>query len=189
VLPRGQLDTQTAQTEEARATVDAAKAAVKTAQLNLGHTKIYAPIEGRIDEASVKVGTLVTANTTLLDTIYSINPIYVDFSVTERAYLNYEQAVLKKGPKPPPLPELNLPNQSTYPYPGKIVMANPAVNPNTGTLQLRAQFPNPQGLLQPGLSVSVKVMVREEANAVLIPQQAIRRDPGTAIRVRCRRQQ
>lgn len=173
VLPRMQLDTQVAQTNEAAANVAAAKAAVQTAELNLSYTKIYAPITGRIGEPAVKVGALVTQNTTLLDTIYSINPIYVDFSVTESAYINYEEAVLKNGHQPLPAPELILPGNIVYPIKGKIVMANPTVSATTGTLLLRAQFPNPDGILRPGLSVQVKLMLREQPNAVLVPQQAV----------------
>jgi membrane fusion protein (multidrug efflux system) len=178
VLPRAQLDTQTAQTKEAAANVDAAKAAVATAALNLSYTKIYAPLEGRIGTAQVKVGALVQQNTTLLDTIYSINPIYVDFSVTELAYLNYEEAVLHEHSAPTPSLELLLPNNTIYSHKGTVVMANPTVDPNTGTLGLRAEFPNPEGLLRPGLFVRVRAVVAEKANAVLVPQTAIERVQG-----------
>ena len=177
ILAQQQLDTQAAQTQEAEANVEAAKAAVATAALNLGYTKIYAPIEGRIGIAQVKVGALVQQNTTLLDTIYSINPIYVDFSVTEAAYLNYEEEALRGDADSPSL-QLILPNQSVYPHKGKIVMTNPTVDPNTGTLGLRAEFPNPEGFLRPGLFVQVKARIGEKTNAVLVPEQAVERVQG-----------
>jgi membrane fusion protein, multidrug efflux system len=179
VLPRQQLDTQVARTQEAEANVEAAQAAVDTAALNLGYTQIHAPIEGRIGMAQVKVGGLVQQNTTLLDTIYSINPIYVDFSVTEASYLNYELAA-SKGDADSPLLELILPNDSTYGQKGKIVMANPTVDPTTGTLELRAEFPNPEGILLPGLFVQVKARVGEKTNAVVVPEQAVQRVQGQA---------
>jgi membrane fusion protein, multidrug efflux system len=177
VLAQQQLDTQIAQTQEAEANVEAGQAAVDTAALNLGYTKIHAPIEGRIGMAQVKVGALVQQNTTLLDTIYSINPIYVDFSVTEAAYLNYEQAALKGGADSPSL-ELLLPNHSLYAPRGKIVMVNPTVDANTGTLGLRAEFPNPEAFLRPGLFVQVKARIGEKADAVLVPEQAVQRVQG-----------
>jgi RND family efflux transporter MFP subunit len=179
VLPRQQLDTQVALTQEAEANVDAAEAAVDTAALNLGYTQIHAPIDGRIGMAQVKVGALVQQNTTLLDTIYSINPIYVDFSVTEAAYLNYEQAAMKSDADSPVL-ELILPNDSTYGQQGKIVMVNPTADPNTGTLEMRAEFPNPEGFLLPGLFVQVKARVGEKRNAVVVPEQAVQRIQGQA---------
>jgi RND family efflux transporter MFP subunit len=171
VLARAQLDTQSAQTAEAVANVEAAQAAVASAALNLSYTRIYAPIEGRIGIAQIKVGALVQQNTTLLDTIYSISPTYVDFSVTELAYINYQQAAMKEDAAPGL--ELILPNSSIYPYKGTVIMANPTVDPNTGTLGLRAEFPNPEGLLRPGLFVRVRAMVSEKANAVLIPERAV----------------
>jgi RND family efflux transporter MFP subunit len=179
VLPRQQLDTQVALTQEAEANVNAAEAAVDTAALNLGYTQIHAPIDGRIGIAQVKVGALVQQNTTLLDTIYSINPIYVDFSVTEGAYLNYEQAAMKSDADSPVL-ELILPNDSTYGQQGKIVMVNPTADPNTGTLEMRAEFPNPEGFLLPGLFVQVKARVGEKRNAVVVPEQAVQRIQGQA---------
>jgi RND family efflux transporter MFP subunit len=179
VLPRQQLDTQVALTQEAEANVEAAQAAVDTAALNLGYTQIHAPIEGRIGMAQVKVGALVQQNTTLLDTIYSINPIYVDFSVTEAAYLNYEQAAMK-GDADSPVLELILPNNSIYGQKGNIVMVNPTADPNTGTLEMRAEFPNPEGFLLPGLFVQVKARVGEKRNAVMLPEQAVQRIQGQA---------
>jgi membrane fusion protein, multidrug efflux system len=73
---------------------------------------------------------------------------------------------------------LTLPNQSVYGEKGKIVTVNPAVDPNTGTLGLRAEFPNPEGLLRPGLSVQVKARVGEKVNAVVVPEQAVQQNQG-----------
>ncbi|MGH8013733.1 MAG: efflux RND transporter periplasmic adaptor subunit [Candidatus Binataceae bacterium] len=178
VLARQQLDTQTAQTQEAAAVVDADKAAVDTAALNLSYTKIYAPLSGNIGMAQVKVGALIQANNTVLDTIYSINPIYVDFSVTESAYLDYEEAALREHSAPTPSLDLILPNNTVYPHKGTVVMVNPTVNANTGTLGLRAEFSNPEGLLRPGLFVRVRAVVSKQVNAVLVPEQAIQQVQG-----------
>jgi membrane fusion protein (multidrug efflux system) len=174
VVARQTLDTANAQTEEARANVAAAKAALDTALLNLGYTNIHAPIAGRIGVAQVKVGALVQQGTTLLDTIYSIDPIYVNFSVTEQTYLRYAEMAAKADHAPPPPPvQLLLPDNRTYEYEGKIDMSTPSVSSSTGTLGVRAVFPNPQGILRAGLFVRVRVMVREERNAVMVPVQAV----------------
>lgn len=178
VLSRQQFDTQTAETKEAEANVEAAKAAVDTAHLNLSYTRIYAPIKGRIGTAQVKVGGLVQKNTTLLDTIYSINPIYVDFSVAEASYLNFEESKNENDPAPLSGLELILPNGSVYPNKGSIMMTYPTVDPGTGTIKLRAEFPNPKGWLRSGLFVRVRAIVGEKTDAVLVPEQAIQRLQG-----------
>lgn len=177
VLSAQQLDSQIAQTHEAEANVKAAQAAAATAALNLSYTKIHAPIAGRIGMALVKVGALVQQDTTLLDTIYSIDPIYVDFSVSEAGFLNYEQDARSDGAGGSSL-ELSLPNGAIYPHRGRIVMASPTVDAATGTLKMRAQFPNPDGLLRPGLLVQVKTMVRRQTNAVMVPEAAVQQDQG-----------
>lgn len=174
VVARQTLDTAEALVKEDRANVAAAEAALDQAQLNLGYTRIYAPIRGRIGVAQVRVGGLVQAGTTLLDTIYSINPIYVNFSVTEQTYLRYAERVARADHMPPPPPvQLILPGDKAYEYEGKIDMSTPAVNTSTGTLGVRAVFPNPQGILRAGLYVRVRLMVRRERNAVVVPVQAI----------------
>jgi membrane fusion protein, multidrug efflux system len=178
VLPRQQLDTQIAATQEAAANVAAAKAAVDTAALNLGYTKIYAPLEGRIGLAQIKVGALVQQDTTLLDTMYSINPIYVDFSITEGAYLTYEEAALSQHSAPRSSLDLILPDNRLYPHKGTVVMTNPTIDTSTGTLELRAEFPNPAGLLLPGMFVRVRAVVSERADAVLVPEQSIQQVQG-----------
>ncbi|MGH7905297.1 MAG: efflux RND transporter periplasmic adaptor subunit [Candidatus Binataceae bacterium] len=174
VLPRATLDTQRAQTKADKANVGAAQASVDAAKLNVGFTKIYAPITGLIGVAQVKVGGLVQQASTLLDTIYSINPIYVNFSVTEQTYLRYaEEVATTDRKKPPPPVQLLLPGNYVYHHAGSIDMATPAVSTSTGTLGIRAVFPNPKGILRAGLFVRVRLVTREVPNAILVPVQAI----------------
>ncbi len=176
-----QYNTAVAAEKEAAANVKVAEANVATAQLNLAYTQIRAPIRGGIGVAQVRIGDLIQAGTTLMDTIYSINPMWVNFSVSEASYLAYRERVEQEHGKVPPSPaiQLILANGITYPYPGTINMVAPQVNATTGTLAIRASFPNPQGLLKAGLFVRVHFVMREEQNALLIPQTAVQQLQGT----------
>jgi membrane fusion protein, multidrug efflux system len=172
-----QLDTALAQEEQERANVEAARAQVQQADLNLSYTRISAPLTGRIGAAQVKMGALVQAGSTLLDTMYSVDPIYVTFSVSEQRHLEYQRRVREHPSEPPPL-QLILSDGSTYPSSGKINFVSPQVNPATGTLAIRGEFPNPDGLLRPGLFVRVRVLLEERKNATVVPQQALQETQG-----------
>ncbi|MGH9395884.1 MAG: efflux RND transporter periplasmic adaptor subunit [Terriglobia bacterium] len=177
-ISQEQLDTAVAQAAEDAANVEAAKAQLASADLNLSYTKIYAPLTGRIGQAQMKVGALVQQGTTLLDTIYSINPIYVNFSVSEAMYLEYQSRTAKRRAAPPPSIEIILGDNSIYRYKGRINMVAPQIDPATGTLSIRAQFSNPGGMLRPGLFVKVRMMVDEKPNALLVPAQAVQEVQG-----------
>jgi len=176
-IPREQLDTAVAQQAQERANVEAARAQVAQAELNLSYTRISAPMRGRIGAALVKIGGLVQAGSTLLDTMYSIDPMYVGFSVSEQRHLEYQKRIRERPAAPPPL-QLILADGSTYPHMGHINMVSPQVNPATGTVALRGEFPNPEGLLKPGLFVRVRVLVEERKNALVVPQQALQEVQG-----------
>lgn len=173
-----QLDTSIAEEEEGRANVEAAKAQLAQANLNLGYTEIRAPLTGRIGQAQMKVGALVQPGTSLLATVYSINPIYVNFSVSEATYLAFEKrAHGRKLGSFPPL-QINLGNNITYPYKARIDMVSPDVSTATGTLGMRAIVPNPNGLLRSGLFVHVRMLTEEVPNALLIPAEAVQEVQG-----------
>lgn len=173
-----QLDTSIAEEEEGRANVEAAKAQLAQANLNLGYTEIRAPLTGRIGQAQMKVGALVQPGTSLLATVYSINPIYVNFSVSEATYLTFEKrAHGRKLGSFPPL-QINLGNNITYPYKARIDMVSPDVSTATGTLGMRAIVPNPNGLLRSGLFVHVRMLTEEVPNALLIPAEAVQEVQG-----------
>lgn len=173
-----QLDTAVAAEEEGQANVEAAKAQLAQAQLNLGYTAIRAPLTGRISQAQMKVGALVQPGSSLLATIYSVNPIYVNFSVSESTYLELaKRAGTRLLRSFPPL-EIILGDNSVYPHKGRIDMISPQVNPETGTLGIRAEVPNPGGYLRSGLFVRVRLMVHEQQNAMLIPAEAVQEVQG-----------
>jgi membrane fusion protein (multidrug efflux system) len=176
-ISREQLDAAVAQEAQERANVDAAKAQLAQALLNLGYTRITAPLTGRIGAAQVKIGALVQAGSTLLDTMYSVHPVYVTFSVSEQRYLEYQKRIRERPAAPPPL-HIILADGSTYPYTGKVNMVSPQVNPTTGTLAVRGEFPNPEELLKPGLFVRVRLLVEERKNALVVPQQAVQEVQG-----------
>ncbi|MGH9406473.1 MAG: efflux RND transporter periplasmic adaptor subunit [Terriglobia bacterium] len=172
-ISQEQLDTATAESAEGEANVEAAKAQLAQANLNLSYTKIDAPLTGRISQAQVKVGALVQPGSTLLATIYSINPIYVNFSVSEAQYLDSA-----KGERRFPPVSLELADNSAYPLKGRIDMLSPQVDPTTGTLGIRAEFPNPNGTLRPGLFVRVRMLASEKKNAMLVPAEAVQELQG-----------
>ena len=177
-----QLNTARAQSEQAEANVQAAQAQLEQAELNLGYTNITAPLTGGIGPALVKIGGLVQAGTTLLDTMYSVDPMFVTFSASEQAYLQYQKRVAQEGQNATPGPlNLVLADGSTYPQPGAINMVAPQVTPTTGTLGLRASFPNPSGILKPGLFVRVRFTVQQLPNALVVPQTAIQQLLGTSM--------
>lgn len=177
-ISKEQLDTAVATAKENQADVQSAEAQVAAAQLNVNYTRIQAPISGRIGPALVKVGSLVQAGTTLLDTMYSISPMYVTFSVSEDAYLEYVKRGRAHGNRPPPI-QLILADGSVYNHTGGINMVAPAVNTSTGTLPIRAAFPNPAGVLKPGLFARVRLVITDAVNALLVPQAAIQQLQGT----------
>ncbi|MFL5427975.1 MAG: efflux RND transporter periplasmic adaptor subunit [Myxococcales bacterium] len=172
-----QLDAALAQEAQERANVEAARAQMQQAELNVSYTRISAPLTGRIGAAQVKIGALVQAGSTLLDTMYSVEPMYVGFSVSEQRHLEYQKRIREHPATPPPL-QLILADGSTYPQPGRINLVSPQVNPATGTIAIRGEFPNPDGLLRPGLFVRVRVLIEERKNATLVPQQAVQETQG-----------
>src|SRR3954464_3351800 len=172
-----QLDAALAQEAQERANVEAARAQMQQAELNVSYTRISAPLTGRIGAAQVKIGALVQAGSTLLDTMYSVEPMYVGFSVSEQRHLEYQKRIREHPATPPPL-QLILSDGSTYPQPGRINLVSPQVNPATGTIAIRGEFPNPDRLLRPGLFVRVRVLIEERKNAMLVPQQAVQETQG-----------
>jgi len=175
-----QLNTARAEAEQSQANVQAAQAQVAQAQLNLDYTRITAPLTGGIGPAMVKIGGLVQGGSTLLDTIYSIDPMFVTFSASEQGYLNYQKRVASQGQNANPGPiRLVLADGTTYPETGTINMVSPQVTTTTGTIGVRASFPNANGLLKPGLFVRVRVNTQQLPDALVVPQTAVQQIQGT----------
>ena len=170
-----------AEYDKAKAAVAAAKAKVEEAKLNLSYTKIRAPITGKTSRHLVDVGNLVGANgPTILTTIVTMNPIYAYFNVNERDVARYLSRKAKKrtgGTKIIPrrmIPvELALATEEGYPHQGKLDYVDNRIDPNTGTLQARAVFPNDNLTIVPGFFARIRIPDRVEKDALLVPERAI----------------
>ncbi len=160
------------------ASVDQYRAAVASARINLNYTQIKAPISGRIGISSVTPGALVTASqTTALATIRALDPIYVDLtqSSVQLLKLRRQQASLQHSSGAVPV-TVKLEDGSNYDLPGKLALTEVAVDEATGSVTLRAIFPNPQHELLPGMYVRANVTNGVKTDAILAPQQGITRD-------------
>jgi len=175
------LDAATAKEGVDAANVEAAKAQVKTAELNLDYTTIRASRDGVISKALIKPGGLVNASTTLLTTLYSTDPIYVNFAVSEQRLLELQKRSgsglgREKGKSPPY--QLKLVDGSDYKFSGRLDFVDAAVDPKSGTLQVRLSVPNPDGTLRAGQFVRVVVPASENPHAIRLPQQAVQELQG-----------
>lgn len=161
------------------ATVEAQQAAVKKAQESLDDTIVYAPMSGRVSVNDVAVGTYATAGSTKLVTIGSIDPLYVQFGISETEYLNVlaedmdNGVVLGEQRHEPPKITITLSNGKEYPYKGQIVTTDRALSENSGSLTIKAILPNHQGILLPGMFTQVHIVGVVEKGALLVPQRAV----------------
>ncbi len=166
----------------AEADVEYWKAALETARINLHYTRVTAPISGRIGKSSVTDGALVTAyQPVALATIQQIDPIYVDVpqSITEllRLKSRMEEGHLNVNSRSQSKVQLRLKDGSEYPLNGTLQFRDVTVDQSTGSVILRIVFPNPEALLLPGMFVRARVREGVAENAILVPQQAVARDP------------
>jgi membrane fusion protein (multidrug efflux system) len=174
------FDDASAALAQARADVATARANVATARINLDYTTIKAPIGGRTDKSSLTPGALVTAGqTTVLTTIRTLDPLYVDVTQSSTNLLNLRQAIDEGRIKlsgPNVKVRLKLENGTIYPLAGKLEFAEANVNTTTGTFTVRATFPNPKRLLLPGVYVRAIVEEGVAPNSFLVPQRAVTRN-------------
>lgn len=168
-----------AQARQAAAVVAQQRAALRTAQVNLGFTRVPAPISGRIGRSLFTVGALVTANQAdPLATIQQLDPIYVDIQQSTAQLLALRRALAQGDVMPAKAAvRLKLEDGSDYNLTGTIQFSEVVVDPNTGTVTLRASFPNPNGVLLPGMFVRAVFAQAIDTRAFLAPQQAVSRDP------------
>ena len=167
--------------KQAAASVQQQRAAVESAGLNLGFTRVTAPISGRIGISTVTPGALVTASqTTALTTIQKLDPIYVDLtqSATDLLALRRDMALgqVSSGGPATARVRLKLPDGSDYPSPGMLQFTDVTVDPTTGGVTLRAVFPNPTGALLPGMYVRAVVTEGVVGAGLLAPQEGVARD-------------
>lgn len=173
------VDDITAAYLEAKANVAVAEATLEGKKISLDDARITAPIAGRIGKSSVTQGALVTANqTTALATIQQLDPLYVDLtrSATEWMDLRRQLASGKLTAVENIPVTLLLDDGSRYPYQGTLTFADVTVNPTTGSFALRAEVPNPEQMLLPGMYVRAVISLGERENAVLVPQRGVQRD-------------
>ena len=172
-----------AQARQADAAVAQSNAALRSAQINQRFTRVPAPISGRIGLSAVTEGALVTANQAeALTTITRLDPVYVDIQQSAADMLKLRDALTAGGAVPTTAQvRLKLPNGSDYGYTGIVEFSQVLVDANTGTITVRARFPNSRAILLPGMFVTAQFATAVDQTAYLVPQQAISRDPkGTA---------
>ncbi len=167
--------------KQAQADVSAAQAAVRTAQIELGYTRVSTPISGRIGRSAVTPGALVTANqATALATVQQLDPIYVDVTQTSAEMLRLQRDLaegrLQRAGNGQAKVKLLLEDGSTYPLEGKLQFSELSVDTGSGSVTLRAVFPNPQRQLLPGMYVRAIVEKGVSEQAILVPQAAVSRD-------------
>ena len=168
-----------AQARQADAAVAQNSAALRSAQINVRFTRVPAPISGRIGLSNFTEGALVTANQPdALTTITRLDPVFVDIRESAADLLALRQALSNGGVVPMSAQvRLKLPDGSYYGFTGAIEFSEVLVDQGTGTVTLRARFPNPQGVLLPGMFVSAQFARAVNTSAFVVPQQAITRDP------------
>ncbi|WP_423142893.1 efflux RND transporter periplasmic adaptor subunit [Parablastomonas sp. CN1-191] len=169
----------------ARASVAQNQAALNTARINLRYTTVPAPISGRIGRSAFTVGALVTsAQNDPLATIAVLDPIYVDIqqSAADLVKLRRQMGTGAGAPMTAPV-RLTLDDGNEYGLLGRVAFSEITVDPATGSVTMRAQFPNPQGLLLPGMFVRARLAQSTQTNAYLVPQGAVSRDPTGAAQV------
>ncbi len=181
-VSRQDFDDAEAALKQAEAEVQVWKAMVKTARIHLGYTQIVSPISGRIGKSTVTDGAIVTAYQPVpLATIQQLDPIYVDVPQSSTVILNLQRR-LKEGLLKREGPEMNsvkliLGKEMEYPMEGMLQFADISVDPTTASVNLRSVFPNPNGIILPGMFVRAIFTEGVDEDAILIPQQAVSRDP------------
>lgn len=180
LLESDAISEQTVTTQQANVNAYSAAAAanqalVQKAQQDLDDTVIYAPMSGQVSVDDVAVGTFATAGNTNLVTIGTVDPVFVQFSISEAEYLKFRNIQqMQSGSDRSPLDvTVKLSDGTMYPLDGRIVQADRALAQNTGTLSIKALFPNPNGLLLPGMFARVRLTGETVPNAILVPQRAV----------------
>lgn len=179
-VSKGELDTRKSEASQAEADRLGADARLQQAELNLGFTRITAPIAGRVGAALIKPGNLVAPGESLLSTLVSMDPVHVVFEGDERAYLRYQEMVRageRDSSRTTGTPvEVALANEPTFAHRGHMDFVDNAVNPATGTIRGRAVLANADGVFTPGLFARVRLMGANPSSAMLIHDQAVLTD-------------
>ena len=176
-LSQKDLDDATGQYQSAAAATEQAKAQVESAKLNLSYTTITSPVTGLSSSARQTDGTYINPQNSLLTTVSVLNPIWVNFSISENEMYKYREQTAKGLLRSPNYKdfevEIILVDGSIYPYKGQMTFAEPSYNAQTGTFLVRATVNNPEGLLRPNQYVRARVKGSVRPNAILVPQRAV----------------
>jgi multidrug efflux system membrane fusion protein len=175
-----ELETRRGELQQAEADQKAAQAQEQQAALNIEFTRIRAPISGYVSAAAVRPGNLVQAGTTLLTTLVSIDPVYVEFEGDERMYLKYQQ-MARNGERPSSRDARNpvrvgLADEPGYPHEGEMVFVDNALNPSTGTIRARAVLANKDRVFTPGLFARVQLLGSGQRDTILVNERALLTD-------------
>lgn len=174
-IPRQTYDQAVASEQQNAAVVQARRAGLERARLDRSYAEVRSPISGQIGLQKLEVGALATAGQTVLATVSTLDPVVAYFSIPEVDYINLAKRFMqdkKEGEAKSPI-KLILADGSVYGEAGQIDFADRALNAATGTLTLRAVFPNPSGLLRPGMNTRVRIVYEVAQDALLIPQKAV----------------
>ena len=169
-VSQAELDKAQSMERAATAEVDADQAVLDNAKLNLGWTTVTSPISGIAGISKVGVGDLMTP-TTIMTTVSDINPINVDFSIAEQDYMRFTRE--KTGRDAGRSLQLILGDGAVFPERGRALLVNREVDARTGTIQVRAEFPNPGNVLRPGQYARIRAVTEVRKSALLVPQQAV----------------
>jgi RND family efflux transporter MFP subunit len=176
------LDSALATRDSARGTLDQAKASLKLAQNDLSYTSVAAPFDGLVTARKVSVGSYVNSSgtPTVLASVVQTDPIYVNFTISERDVITIRDMIRQRGMTPEQLRqvpvEVGLQTDTGYPIKGRLDYAAPTVDSSTGTLTARGIFDNPQRVMLPGMFVHVRVPLGAPQEALLVPETALGTD-------------
>lgn len=178
---QAQLESDRQALAAARADIEQARAALQTAQINLGYCRVMAPISGRIGRSAVTEGAIVTAYQAVpLATIQQLDPVYVDVPQSSTDLLRFKRNLtegsIRADDNNPNSVRLVLEDDTAYPIEGMLKFSDVTVDPTTGSVTLRIVFPNPDGLLLPGMFVRARIKEGINEQAILVPQQGVSRD-------------
>jgi membrane fusion protein (multidrug efflux system) len=177
-VAKQQVDIAKANQANARSQIGAAQAAVSSASLDVRHSVISAPLTGTIGIAQVKLGALVSQGQTLINTVSAETPIAVDINIAEQDIARFLNLQQNKSVTRDSVFTLILPGLRPYNLPGRVATVDRAVDPQTGTLRVRIQFPNPQKLLKAGMNVTLRVLNQDTGNQLVIPARAVTEQMG-----------
>ena len=169
-VSQAELDKALSMERAAKAEVDGDQAALDNANLNLGWTTVTSPISGIAGISKVGIGDLMTP-TTVMTTISSVDPINIDFSIAEQDYMRFQRE--KSGQAAGRSLQLILGDGTEYPLRGRALLVNREVDTRTGTIRVRAEFPNPGNVLRPGQYARIRAATELRKSALLIPQQSV----------------